>query len=192
MGDKVAEIRYGHIGVDDPLGDEIMVDVRMGRRRGRGKVETLKGGETFNGGWSVLAGREVVLIELEEFCDRGAHLNRRGLKHASKSRGPGEPGGKDTGRSTVPRGGNRGRAWEALESGIKLVAVGSNWGGPRRKGRSERRGSSGGSGELGDRGGAGGDKMAGRWKDGRLGERSRRRKAEGSTGRGKRCEKTGP
>ena len=79
-----------------------------------------------------------------------------------------------------------------MESGIKLVAVGSNWGGSKRKGRSERRGSSGGSGELGDRGSAGGDKMTGRWKDGRLGERSRRRKAKGGTGRGKRCEKAGP
>ena len=75
---------------------------------------------------------------------------------------------------------------------LKLVAVRGHRGGPRRKGRRERRGRGGGSGELGDRGSAGSDKMAGRWKDGRLGERSRRRKAEGSTGRGKGCEKTGP
>ena len=109
MGNEITEIRNSHTGIDDPLGDEIMVDVRMARRRGRGKVETLKGGETFNGGWGVLAGGEVVLIELGEFSDRGAHLYRRGLKHASESRRPGEPGGRNSGRSTVHRGGEPGQ-----------------------------------------------------------------------------------
>ena len=132
MGNKITEIRNSHIGVDDPLGDEMMVDVRMGRRRGRGKVETFEGGETFNGGWGVIAGGEVLLIKLEELFDRGAHSYRSGLKHARKSRRTGEPGGRDSGRGTVHRRGNRGRAWEALEGGIELVAVGSNWGRPRR------------------------------------------------------------
>ena len=95
-------------------------------------MKAFEGGETFNGGWGVIAGGEVLLIKLEELFDRGAHSYRRGLKHASERRRPGEPGGRNSGRGTVPRGGNWGRAWEALEGGIELVAVGSNWGGPRR------------------------------------------------------------
>ena len=31
VGNEITEIRNSHIGIDDPLGDEIMVDVGMGR-----------------------------------------------------------------------------------------------------------------------------------------------------------------
>ena len=94
-------------------------------------METLEGGKAFNGGWGIVAGGDILLIKLPELFDRGAHSYRNGLKHACKGRRTGEPGGRDSGGGTVHRR-NQGRAWEALESGIELVAVGSNWGGPRR------------------------------------------------------------
>ena len=190
--DKISEVRYGNIGVNDPLGEEIMVDVRV-RWGGRGgEMKVFKGSETFDGGGSVLAGMKVMLEKLEEFLDRGAHFNRRRLKHAGKSRRAREPGDRDTGRDTANRRRDRSRAWQALEGGIKLVAVRGHRGGPGRKGRRERRGRGGGSGEVGDRRSAGRDKASGRGKDGRLGERGSRRKAERSTGRGTRCGKADP
>ena len=132
---KIAEVRNGNIGVNDPLRDEIMVDVRV-RWGGRGgEMKVFKGSETFDGGGSVLAGMKVMLVKLEEFLDRGAHFNRRRLKHAGKSKRTSEPGDRDTGRDTANRRRNWSRAWQALEGGIKLVAVRGHRGGPGRKGR---------------------------------------------------------
>ena len=55
MRNKIAEVRNGNIGVNDPLRDEIMVDVRV-RWGGRGgEMKVFKGSETFDGGGSILA-----------------------------------------------------------------------------------------------------------------------------------------
>ena len=179
---KISEVRNGNIGVNDPLGEKIMVDVRV-RWGGRGgEMKVFKGSKTFDGGGSILAGMKVMLEKLEEFRDRGAFFNRRRLKHAGKGRRTGEPRDRNTGRATGNRGRDRSRAWQALEGGIKLVAVRGHRGRPRGKGRRERRGSGGGGGELGNRRGAGRDKTSGRREDGRMGEGGRRRKAERSTG----------
>ena len=191
--DKISEVRYGNIGVNDPLGEKIMVDVRVRWGSRGGEMKVFKGSKTFDGGRCILAGMKVMLEKLEEFRERGALVNRSRLKHAGKGRRTSEPGVGNTGRAPAYRGRDRSRAWQALEGGIKLVAVRGHRGGPRGKGRRERRGSGGGGGELGDRRGAGRDKTSGRREDGRMGEEGRRRrKTERSTGRGKRCEKTGP
>ena len=190
VGDKISEVRYGNIGVNDPLGEKIMVDVR-GRNRG-GEMEVFKGCKTFDGGRSVLAGMEVLFEKLEEVGERRAHCDRGRLKHAGKGWVTGEPGDRKTRRATAYRGRNRSRAWQALEGGIKLVAVRGHRGRPRGKGRRERRGSGGGGGELGNRRGAGRGEPSRGGEDGRMREGGRRRKTERSTGRGKRSEKAGP
>ena len=107
-----------------------MIDVR-GRNRA-GEMIAFKGCKTFDCGRIVLAGMEVLLEKLEEVSERRANCDRGALKHAGKGWVTGEPGDRETGRTTASKGRNRSRARQALEGGIKLVAVRGHRGRPRR------------------------------------------------------------
>ena len=61
--DEIAEVRCGNIGVIDPLGEKLMIDVR-GRNRA-GEMVAFKSCKTFDYGRGVLAGLEVLLEKLE-------------------------------------------------------------------------------------------------------------------------------
>ena len=178
MGNEITKIRDGNIGVDDPLGDEIVVAVGVGRVSTREalEVEILESGEAFNGGWGTVGGGDILLIKLPELFDRGTFSRRNGLKHAGKGRKTRETGRRGRGGGTVQRR-NGSRAGKALEGSIELVAVGGDWGGPGGWGRSEGRGGSGGGVEMREGGCARGEELPGRWNDGGPWKRSGRRKA---------------
>ena len=192
MGNEITKIRDGNIGVDDPLGDEIVVAVGVGRVSTREalEVEILESGKAFNGGWGTVGGGDILLIKLPELFDTGTFSRRNGLKHAGKGREAGETRRRGRGVGMVQRrnGSWAGKAWE---SSIELVAVGGDWGGPRGWGRSEGRGGSGGGVEMREGGCARGEELPGRWNDGGPWKRSGRRKAQGGTGGKHRCGKAG-
>ena len=123
-----------------------MIDVR-GRNRA-GEMIAFKSCKTFDGGKSVLAGMEVLFLKLEEVGERRANCDRGALKHAGKGWAASEPRDRETRRVTANRGRNRCWARQALEGGIKLVAVRGHRGRPGGQGRSKGRRSRSGGCEM--------------------------------------------
>ena len=59
VSDESIEVRCGNLGVIDPLGEKLMIDVR-GRNRA-GEMIAFRSCKTFDYGRNVLAGTEVLL-----------------------------------------------------------------------------------------------------------------------------------
>ena len=161
VSDESIKVSCGNFGIIDPLGEKLMINVR-GRNRA-GEMIAFKGRKALEYRRSFLAGLDVFLIELEKVSDRKPNFDRRALKHAGKGWEASEPGVGKAGWASAIRGRSRGWAGQALEVGIKLVAVRGHRGRPRGQGRSEGRRSRSGGGEMRNRRGgtSGGGRMEG-------------------------------
>ena len=186
MSNERIKVSCGNLGVINPLGEKLMMNVRRGDRTG--EMIALKGCEALEYRWGFLAGLDVFRIELEKVKYRRAFSNRGALKHASKGWETCKTGSWEAGWASASEWRGRGGAGVALEGGIKLITMRSNRGRTGGHGRSKGRRSRGGGGEMRDRrSGAGG------WReDGGMEQVSRRGKQERIDNSEERSREAGP